>query len=125
MGANEALRRFALLPYLLGTGPPLVLYRGGDSLSICSNTIALVFIIDCDDYLYAYGLPHRMRNIVEEFGRAEIDSQKAHLLAWVGPAHVLVALIVSPLAVWMAGYLPDDLSIILSLSQCFCMLFVM
>ena len=46
------LRRYGIMSGLAAASHELVAYRGGDALSVCLNTVALIFIIECDDLLY-------------------------------------------------------------------------
>jgi hypothetical protein len=40
------VRRWVFLPALVGLVPVLVLYKGGDALSVCFNTIAILFLTE-------------------------------------------------------------------------------
>jgi hypothetical protein len=49
---SGCLRRYGIMSGLAVASHELVAYRGGDALSVCLNTVALIFIIECDDLLY-------------------------------------------------------------------------
>ena len=40
------MRRWVFLPILVATVPMLVLLKGGDALSVCFNTIAILFLTE-------------------------------------------------------------------------------
>jgi hypothetical protein len=40
------VRRWMFLPALVGAVPTLVMYKGGDALSVCFNTIAILFLTE-------------------------------------------------------------------------------
>lgn len=52
----SGLRRWVFLPSMLSSIPALVLTKGGDSLSICLNTVAILFITDFDNMAYGMQL---------------------------------------------------------------------
>eukprot|EP01052_Picozoa_sp_SAG31_P038731 SAG31_NODE_5228_length_2662_cov_1.697620_5_plen_124_part_00 len=41
----EWVRQFALLPLVVAVVPILVMHRGADALSLCFNTLALLFLL--------------------------------------------------------------------------------
>ena len=59
----------------------LVLHKGGDSLSVCLNTIAILFLCEVDNILFSVGLPEHVRTRVEEAGRVELAKAQAVRLA--------------------------------------------
>ena len=55
------------------TVPVMVFLKGGDALSVCFNTIALLFLCEVDNVTYAILLSERVRSRVEANGmRVEI-----------------------------------------------------
>ena len=52
LSSLQNVRRWALIPILVGVIPTLVIYGGQSSLSICMNTVALLFMLDIDNYAY-------------------------------------------------------------------------
>ena len=60
----------------------------GDALSICLNTLAILFLCDVDNLIFAVGLPEHVRARVEEAGRVELDATQAAVLARTKPVHV-------------------------------------
>ena len=72
------LRRWALLPCVVSGAYTLIAYRGGDALNICLNTVALTFLINCDDLLYKHAVSDAERaatfRSMLALGRAKADN---------------------------------------------------
>ena len=62
----NAIRQFALIPMLLLTVVDLVSFSGSDAVSLCLNTVAVVFILEVDNLSYEYALEEQTRAQVEE-----------------------------------------------------------
>ena len=84
------LRRWVFLPSLVMTMPVLVLYKGGDALSICLNTVALLFLCDIDNIAFDLVLGERVRARVEDAGRVELTDLEATALARTKAVHVVL-----------------------------------
>lgn len=69
--ALEWIRQFALLPLVVAVVPILVLHRGADALSLCFNTLALLFLLDCDNHAF-HALTPRARR---EAGRLVLSDE--------------------------------------------------
>jgi len=96
-------RRWLFLPSLSTAALMLVLFRGGDTLSVCFNTIALLFMCEIDNLAYAILLSESMRARVELEGRMEIgDSQRTSLMR-SKVAHVASLIVAVPSAVAFAS----------------------
>ena len=74
LAALEFLRRFAMLPTLTFTIFDLVTIRGADALQICFNALAILFLLEVDNYAYRFAIPEATRSAAEQFGRADLDS---------------------------------------------------
>lgn len=81
------LRRWAFLPALVMTVPQLVLKLGGDALSVCFNSVAVLFICEIDNIVYAVGLGERIRTRIEEEAHMELDSQQMSNMARTKAVH--------------------------------------
>ena len=46
--ALATLRRYTFLPMLVAVVPAVVVFRGGDALSICFNTVAVLFLSEVE-----------------------------------------------------------------------------
>jgi hypothetical protein len=80
------LRRSFFLPIRLGTVASLVDFRGGDSLSVCFNTVAILFMAEADNMAYHFGLAEPQKARMETDGRVVLtteDSQRLHEIKMV------------------------------------------
>ena len=93
------IRRWTFLPTLVAAAPILVLYKGGDALSVCFNTVAALFLCEIDNLLYAILLPERERARVEVEGRVELGESEAVALMRSKALHVVLVVVVVPCAV--------------------------
>lgn len=88
---NGCLRRYGIMAGLAAASHELVAYRGGDALSVCLNTVALIFIIECDDLLYENAVGDTVKAREDEgeasLGLAAIDEAATDFLAWTKFAH--------------------------------------
>eukprot|EP01048_Picozoa_sp_COSAG05_P020480 COSAG05_NODE_3488_length_2030_cov_3.309684_2_plen_211_part_00 len=87
------VRQWVFLPVLVSVVPTLVALKGGDALSICFNTVAVLFLCEIDNLAYMFGFSERMRTRVEDAGRLELTEGEARALARTKPVHA--ALIMS------------------------------
>ena len=97
------MRRWTFLPTLVGAAPILVLFKGGDALSVCFNTVAVLFLCEIDNLLYAILLPERERARVEVEGRVELGEAEAAALMRSKAVHVAVLVVAVPCAVVGGG----------------------
>jgi hypothetical protein len=97
------MRRWTFLPTLVGAAPILVLFKGGDALSVCFNTVAVLFLCEIDNLLYAILLPERERARVEVEGRVELGEAEAAALMRSKAVHVVVFVAAVPCAVALGG----------------------
>ena len=80
------LREFALLPLLMACVPTLTAYLGADSLSIIFNALAVLFVVDVDDFAFVtIHAPPRKR--VTAYKRIRILS----MIAPCSSAHLPIA----------------------------------
>lgn len=66
------VRRWLFLPTLVMAVPFIVLMKGGDALSVCFNTVALLFLCDIDNLTYRILLNERLRTRVEVRGKTRL-----------------------------------------------------
>ena len=57
----HAMRTFVLIPSLVMTASVLVVFRGREAVAVCMNTVAILIVLDIDDYLYKFGLSEEAR----------------------------------------------------------------
>ena len=58
----------------------LVVYRGGNSLAICLNTIAVLFLVELDNLAFSHGLDEKIRMEAEEFGCVSVTHENLRLI---------------------------------------------
>ena len=113
------IRRWLFLPTLVSAVPILVLYKGGDALSICFNTVAILFLCEIDNIMLEHGLGEEARNRVVECGRVDLSAGEAKFLVRTKTVHVclitvfvpaavrsqsaMVVLLLPPLGFWLGG----------------------
>lgn len=98
-----AARQFGFLPIVLQTIPALVMWRGSDALSICFNGLAVLFLLEIDDILFAHFMPSSARAEILRTGRPTIGEAEAYLLAVTKPLHTVVVAFVIVSQIVIAG----------------------
>ena len=104
--------------------PVLVCFRGGDALSVCFNTIAILFMVrartaaalpavsepaplcrqcEIDNLCYHFGLAERRRARVEDAGRVELSHEEAAAMARTKEVHVVIVVVTILAAVKISG----------------------
>ena len=75
----EALRRYGVLTFVSGAVMQLAIFRGADSLSVCLNAVAVLFLLEIDEMLYAHGTSGAFRLTSEEHARPVVgpDDERA------------------------------------------------
>ena len=76
------LRRATFLPLVLSTVSLLVVMRSGDSLSICLNTVAILFLAEADNMAYHLGLAEAQKARMESAGRVALTAGDSEKLVW-------------------------------------------
>ena len=74
------LRIFGFLPSLVGTVILLVQNRGGNTLAISLNTVAVLFLVEIDNLAFSHGLDEKTRKEASEFGRVHVSAEDERLL---------------------------------------------
>jgi hypothetical protein len=96
-------RRWVFLPGMVATAPTLVLLRGGDGLSICANTVAVIFLCQINSASYSILLSDTILQEVEQGGQVVLDEGQAQALQRSKAAHVVMLALFVPLAVWLGA----------------------
>ena len=86
----NGIRRWMFLPTMLLIVPGLVLLQGGDALSVCFNTVAVLFMTEVDNIIFRVALPEQVRARVEEAGRVELGQAEQAALARTKPTHIFL-----------------------------------
>ena len=94
--ALNFVRRWTFLPGLVAVTPMLVVTKGGDSLSVCFNSVALLFICEMDNLAYEILFPGSMRAQVDEEGRVQMEQVKDLQLMWSKAIHVMLVVLSIP-----------------------------
>ena len=102
----NGVRRWVFLPALLATVPSLVLVKGGDALNICFNTVAVLFLTDIDNALFAVFLAEKVRSRVEEQGRITLDAPRAAALSRAKPIYTGAIMVAVLGSVALVGQTP-------------------
>ena len=84
------VRRAVFLPSLVSCIVILVTRKGGDALSVCLNTVAVVFMTDVDNMAYAVGLSEAVRSRVEEAGRVELSAAEWNVIKRTKLVHMVL-----------------------------------
>jgi hypothetical protein len=87
------LRRFVFLPGMLNIVATLVILKGGDALSVCFNTVAIIFLVEIDNISYHVGLGELQKARVESVGRVVLSDTEAKNLAWLKVMYVPITLV--------------------------------
>jgi len=74
------LRAFALLPLVMACVPTLTAYLGGDALSIVFNALAVLFVVEVDDFAYTGMTSTATRHEVEAFAQVQLVDAHVQLL---------------------------------------------
>lgn len=83
------LRRFGLLSLICVGSYTLIAYRGGDALSICLNTVALTFLLQCDNLICTHALSdsERAAAYTKMLALEHAGADDAALVAWAKCAY--------------------------------------
>eukprot|EP01050_Picozoa_sp_SAG11_P005089 SAG11_NODE_344_length_10440_cov_10.595494_3_plen_201_part_00 len=87
------VRRYLFLPILVSCIPSLVLYQGGDALSVCFNAVALLFLAEIDNYAYGFGITDELRVRLETVGRSKLGKLDGQKLTNSQTVHVVVVVL--------------------------------
>lgn len=93
MGLGAELRRSIFLPGMLCNVGLLVGIRGGDSLSICFNTVAILFMAEADNMAYIFGLAEPQKARMELAGRIELTGEDAQRLLHTRSVYVPIVIV--------------------------------
>jgi len=87
------VRRWVFLPSLVTAVPTLVVLKGGDALNVCMNTVAVMFLTEVDEGLYAFGLSSAERSMVEDGGRTTVSCPEQKTLRSSKWTHALLIMV--------------------------------
>ena len=78
----EAVRRFTVLPFITTCVLQLTVWRGADALSVCLNAVAMLFVLEVDDQIYAHGVSDELREWCEASARPVLTEEEERAVAW-------------------------------------------
>ena len=88
----NGFRRYLVIPLMLTSISNLVLYKGGDALSVLLNTVAVLFLLDVDNIIFSTALSDKVRAQVEEAGRVQVTAAQATRMARTKLAHIVLVI---------------------------------
>jgi hypothetical protein len=83
----NGIRRWVFLPCLMTVVPLLVVVHGSDALSVCFNTVAILFMTEIDNLCYA-ALSRDLRERMEEAGRVTMTREQTTIMSRSRLIHV-------------------------------------
>ena len=86
---QSSVRRYLFIPSLLACISALVIYQGGDALTVCFNAVALLFLADIDNYTYGFEITDDLRMRLETEGRTRMGELDANAAANSQIMHVV------------------------------------
>ena len=95
----------------------------GDALSVCFNTVAVLFLLEVDNITFHAALREQLRSRVEEQGHVVVSDAQVEILARTKPVHIamIVAAVLGAVAIGgatgefkLAGIFPSFLAFFLA-----------
>lgn len=83
----NGLRRWCFLPAIVGIIPSIIVLKGGDALSVCFNTVAILFTLEIDNLAFKLLLSERTRAYIEEVGHVELTMAQRDTLTHTKLTH--------------------------------------
>ena len=100
---HALLRRFAILPLTLVAAVALILYKGGNALEVCMNTVALLFLLDCDNLFYDGAVPDDVQDDVNKRGRVTLRAADQDFIRFSKNLHIFTSTFTLFLATFAYG----------------------
>ena len=76
------------MPLLVWTVPCIVLFQGGDALSVAFNSVAILFLCEVDNALFKLALGERARSLLEANAHVTFEEVDLTILARTKAVHV-------------------------------------
>jgi hypothetical protein len=99
----QAVRRFTFLPVMLIATCSIIVIMGGDALTACFNSLAILFMTEIDNTAYLFGLGERARARVESMGRVELSKAEVEAMARTKLVHLVLVVAVCLVSVKGSG----------------------
>lgn len=103
LAAIGLVRRWVFLTLLVISVPLLVVYKGGDALSVCFNTIAILFMTEIDNVCYHFGLGEKTKARMEAAGRVVLTDKENDNLLRLKVTHIVLVVVSCLVTVMLAG----------------------
>ena len=125
---HQCIRHYAILPVLIMSIPMLIVVQGSSGVSICLNSVGVLFVLEMDNLAYQYGVHEQKRETMEADGTMYLNEsihdsltrmKNAHLISVplgiiitllliradiTGPYHLqIVWMMVCSLSFWLCG----------------------
>jgi hypothetical protein len=71
---HQCLRQYAVLPVLIMAIPMLVVVQGSSGVSICLNSVGVLFVLEMDNLAYQFGIQEQDREVMEAEGAIFMNS---------------------------------------------------
>lgn len=97
------LRRWCVINCLLIIISALVLFEGGDALSVAFNTVAVLFILEVDNATFHHGLKESTKVRVETAGKVTLSDAEVDALARSKPVYEIMIVSMTLLCVVVGG----------------------
>jgi hypothetical protein len=86
---HQCIRHYAVLPVLIMSIPMLVVVQGSSGVSICLNSVGVLFVLEMDNLAYHYGIPEQDREVMEANGTLLMSDHESSSLIRMKNAHLI------------------------------------
>ena len=86
---HQCIRHYAVLPVLIMAIPMLVVVQGSSGVSICLNSVGVLFVLEMDNLAYQYGIPEQDRELMEANGTLHLSDRDNESLVRMKNAHLI------------------------------------
>jgi hypothetical protein len=100
----DFLRQFVLLPTMAVLLVKLVLFIGSDALNVCLNALAMIFVLQCDNYAFK-ALTETIQHTTEPFGVQDLTKTEVATLSRVKATYIVLITIFVPIFLM---FIPPD-----------------
>jgi hypothetical protein len=104
LSLGSFLRQFTIIPFLANTVITLVSVQGGDAVNVCLNAVAILFIMEVDNFTYQFVLSESLTNFVEEYGATELDQTERNQIDIIKTVYLFVSFTIMLLGIWLKRY---------------------
>ena len=102
-----AIRQYAVVTVLFSSVCIAIFSNGGDVLSVCLNAVALLFLLEVDDAIFAHAVPEEAKARWAALAAVRINAAEARIISWVKLAYVGLFALCIPLVTASRLRFPD------------------